>query len=188
MIRKVLLVGVLFLGVQIFAAEFQISDKVQAELEKRKTELSGWAADAVVVGAVKEQNAKGPITGMDNPKWKLTKRSDPVVKAFQDCSAAKLLKDKVNADGGAFSEAFLSATQGEKVAFIEKTSSYIHKGSPKFDVPFNDNKPWQGKPEFDESTQTYAVQLAVPVLDGGKPIGVLVVGVNLSHLEKVAGK
>lgn len=188
MYRKELLICVLFLGVQIFAAEFQISDKVQAELDKRKIELAGWAADAAISGAVKEQNAKGPIAGMDNPKWKLTKRSDPVVKAFQDCPAAKILKDKVSADGGAFSEAFLSAAQGEKVAFIEKTSSYIHKGTPKFDVPFNDSKAWQGKPEFDESTQTYAVQVSVPVLEGAKPIGVLVVGVNLSHLEKVAGK
>lgn len=188
MYRKFLPLFLVVLSLPMFAAEFQISEKVQAELEKRKTDLSALAANAVIVGAVKDQNGKGPIAGLDNPKWKVTKRSDPMVKALQDCPAGKFLKEKADASGGAYSEAFLNASQGEKVAFIEKTSSYIHKGSPKFDVPFNDNKAWQGKPEFDESTQTYAVQVSVPVLDGGKPIGALVVGINLTHLEKVAGK
>jgi hypothetical protein len=74
------------------------------------------------------------------------------------------------------------------VAFVEKTTSYIHVGSAKFDVPFGTGKSWQGKPEFDESSQTYAVQVAVPILADGKTIGVLVAGINLSHLEKVARK
>ena len=45
-------------------------------------------------------------------------------------------------------------------------------------------KAWQGKPEFDESSQIYAIQLSVPVLAEGKPIGVLVVGVNLEKIAK----
>src|SRR5256885_10163781 len=40
------------------------------------------------------------------------------------------------ASGGLITEAFLSATEGEKVAFAEKTTWNIHKGKPKFDVPF----------------------------------------------------
>jgi hypothetical protein len=188
MVRKLFLFAAFMVSVQALAAEFVISDSVQAELEKRKTEIAGWAAEAPIVSGVKDQNAKGPIAGMDNPKWKATKRSDPIVKELQSNAAASLLSEKVTASNGAFGEAFLSAAQGEKVAFVEKTSSYIHKGAPKFDVPFNENKAWQGKPEFDESTQTYAVQISVPVLDGGKPTGVLVVGVNLTYLEKIAGK
>ena len=70
------------------------------------------------------------------------------------------------------------------MAFVEKTSSYIHNGQPKFDVPFSSGKAWQGKPEFDESSQAYAVQVSVPVLAEGKPIGVLVVGVNLEKVTK----
>ncbi len=44
---------------------------------------------------------------------------------------------------------------------------------------------WQGVPEFDESTQTYAIQVSVPVLDpqdAKKAIGVLVVGLNLTRI------
>jgi hypothetical protein len=87
-----------------------------------------------------------------------------------------------------FNEAFLNAAQGEKVAFVEKTTSYLHKGQQKFDVPFTTGNAWQGKAEFDESSQTYAIQISVPVMAEGKPVGALVVGVNLTHLEKLAQK
>jgi hypothetical protein len=170
------------------AATFEITPAIQGELEKQKAVVAGWAATPAVVQAVAEQNRKGPIAGMDNAKWKVTRRSDPVVTGFQSNAAGQLLKAKLAESQGAFSEAFLNAAQGEKVAFYEKTTSYIHRGSAKFDVPFNTGKPWQGKPEFDESSQSYAIQISVPVLAEGKTIGALVVGVNLSYLEKVAKK
>jgi len=43
-------------------------------------------------------------------------------------------------------------------------------------------KTWQGQPEVDESTGLQQVQVAVPILDGGKPIGSLVVGLSLTKL------
>jgi hypothetical protein len=97
------------------------------------------------------------------------------------------MKTKADEAGEIYPEAFLSGAQGEKVAFIEKTTSYIHKGSAKFDVPFG-GKAWQGQPEFDESSQTHQIQVGVPVVSGGKSIGVLVVGINLTKLEKSAKK
>lgn len=188
MLRKDLLIALFCICAPLFSGEGGLSDKIQNELNKRKTEVSEWAADAVIIKAVKEQNAKGPIAGMDNAAWKLARRDDSVVLALQQNPAAKFLKDRIRRDGSAFNEAFLCGALGEKVAFCEKTSFYNHAGIPKFDVPFKKADAWQGPPEFDESSQTYAIQLAVPVLDGGKPIGVLVVGVNLSHLERIAGK
>jgi hypothetical protein len=43
-------------------------------------------------------------------------------------------------------------------------------------------KTWQGKPEVDESSGQYQVQVSVPVLDGNIPIGSIVIGLNLSKL------
>jgi hypothetical protein len=170
------------------AGAFEMTPAIQSELDRQKTVIAGWAADPAIVSAVKEQNGKGPIDGMDNAKWKTTRRSDAMIKAFQANPAGQLLKAKVDGGGGTFSEAFLNGAKGEKVAFVEKTTSYIHVGQAKFDVPFTTGKAWQGKHEFDESSQTYAIQVSVPVLADGKPVGALVVGVNLSHLEKVAKK
>ena len=170
------------------AAGFEMTPAVQAELDKQKAVVAGWAASPVIVNAVVEQNRKGPIPGMDNPKWKVTRRSDPLVTGMQNNAAGQFLKAKAEESRGAVSEAFLSATRGEKVAFVEKTTSYIHVGQAKFDVPFNNGRAWQGNAEFDESAQTYQIQISVPVLQEGKPIGALVVGVNLSHLEKISKK
>jgi hypothetical protein len=169
-------------------AGFEITPAIQAELDRQKAIVATWAANPVVLGAVVSQNRRGPITGMDNAKWKMMRRSDPVVTAFQTSSAGQFLKSKLHESNGAVSEAFLNGAMGEKVAFVEKTTSYLHRGAAKFDSPFASARAWQGPAEFDESTQTYAVQIAVPVLEDGKAIGVLVVGVNLSYLEKVVKK
>ena len=170
------------------AGSFEMTSTIQAELDRLKTAITGWAADPAIVKAVVEQNGKAPIAGMDNGKWKTVRRTDDVVKEFQNNAAGKYLKARVDASGGMYTEAFLSAAHGEKAAFVEKTTSYIHKGQAKFDVPFDGAKSWQGKPEFDESAQTYQIQISVPVQDGGKTIGVLVAGVNLSQLEKINKK
>ena len=170
------------------AQAVEMTPAIQAELDKQKAIIATWAANPVIVNAVVEQNRKGPIPGMDNARWKITKRSDPVVIAFQSNPAGQFLKAKIEESKGVFTEAFLSGVQGEKVAFFEKTTWYIHKGMPKFDVPFTAGKAWQGKAEFDESAQTYQIQISTPVLQEGRPIGVLVVGVNLSYLEKVSKK
>ena len=183
------LVGALGLfAIEAAAASFEITPAIQAELEKQKAVVAKWAASPAIVSAVAEQNRKGPIAGMDNAKWKVTRRTDPMVTGFQSNAAGQFLKARLAESQGAVSEAVLHAAQGEKVAFYEKTTSYTHRGSSKFDVPFNTGKSWQGKPEFDESSQTYAIQISVPILAEGKAIGALVVGVNLSYLEKVAKK
>jgi len=184
----VVITAVALLGASAMAGGFEMTAGVQVELDKQKGIVASWAASPVIVGAVLEQNRKGPIAGMDNAKWKVTRRSDPMVTAFQSNQAGQFLKTKLVESQGAVSEAFLNAARGEKVAFAEKTTSYIHKGAAKFDVPFNTGKAWQGEAEFDESSQTYAIQVSVPVLAEGKPIGALVVGVNLSYLEKLAKK
>jgi hypothetical protein len=185
------IVGVLGFGavvamVALAWAAFEVTPAIQKEIDKHVEAAKGWAANPVIVKAVEAQNGKGPIPGMDNAKWKTVRRSDDVVKGFQTCEAGKFLKAKADEAKDAYPEAFLSAAQGEKVAFIEKTTSYIHKGAPKFDVPFG-GKSWQGAPEFDESSQTHQIQISVPVVSSGKAIGVLVVGINLTKLEK-AGK
>jgi hypothetical protein len=44
-------------------------------------------------------------------------------------------------------------------------------------------KNWIGSAELDESTGQLEVQVAIPVLDGKKPIGSMVVGLSTSKLQ-----
>jgi hypothetical protein len=169
-----------FLTGSLSAAD--LAPSMQTALDAQKKVIAAWAADPVLVASVKTQNEKGPIAGMDNAAWKKLPPGDPIVQGFQTNAAGVWLAEKIKAGGGLFTEAFLNGAKGEKAAFAQKTTSYFHIGTQKFDVPMS-GKPWQGVPEFDESSQTQAVQISVPVLDNGRPIGVLVVGISTRQAD-----
>lgn len=171
-------------------ASKKIDAALQAKIDTWKKEAAKWAFDPIVSKQVAEHNAKGPIDGMTEDKWKVLKPRAAEVKAFETNPAGEFLKARLTESKGAVTEAFLNGAKGEKVAFTDKTSSYCHKGKAKFDKPFESKDAWQGEPEFDESTQIDSLQIAVPILevrkDGDKDstvaIGVLVIGLDLSKL------
>jgi hypothetical protein len=154
---------------------------VQAKIDAKVKEVSAWAADPAIVGAVKAHNAGLPAdqSAMTQDAWKGLSVIDPFVRNFTKNDAAQFLKGK---KGEVVSEAFLSGTDGLKVAFLSKPTNWSHKGKPKHDQPMA-GKTWQGPIELDESTGLQQIQVAVPVLEDGKAIGSLVVGLSLSKLE-----
>ena len=165
---------------------FKVMEGVQEQITWQVWNAQGWAASPALVEAVVAQNAKGPIAGMTNEKWKTVPEGDAVVQGFINNEVAKFLKAEMAKTDGICVGAFLNSAQGEKVAFTEKTGSYIHKGSAKFDVPFTTGKPWQGKPELEE--KIYVIQISVPVLSEGKPVGALVVEIDGTKLEELSKK
>jgi hypothetical protein len=169
-------------------ADFTVTPEIQEQITWQIWGANGWAGSPVVVNAVLAQNEKGPIPGMDNPKWKTVPESDPLVQGFITNEVAQFLKEELAKTDGICTGAFLNAAQGEKVAFTDKTGSYIHKGSAKFDEPFASGKPWQGKPELDDTGKTYEIQISVPVQFEGKNIGALVVEINATKLEQLTKK
>ncbi len=170
------------------ASVFEVMPKIQEQITWQTWNANGWAASPVIVQAVLAQNQKGPIPGMDNAKWKTVSESDPIVQGFINNEAARFLKEEMAKTGGITTGAFLNAAQGEKVAFTDKTGSYIHKGSAKFDIPFTTGKSWQGPAELDDSGKVYEVQVAVPVQSEGKNVGVLIIEINGTKLEEMAKK
>jgi len=154
---------------------------LQAKLNARAQTLKDWANSPAVVAAVKAVNAKVPAdyAAMTEARWAELSVLDPFVRSFTQNEAAAYLKSTKTPE---VSEAFVSAANGMKVAFLSKTTSWNHKGKPKHDVPMS-GKTWQGEIEVDKSTGTQQIQVAVPVMDGGKPIGSLVVGLSVSKLR-----
>jgi hypothetical protein len=158
-----------------------VDPAVQAKIEAQLKAIQAWASDPALVGAVKAQNAATPAghTGMTQEKWAALTPFDPFVLSFTGNPAAQFLKGKKDAVA---SEMFLSSADGTKVAFLAKTTSWSHKGKPKHDVPMT-GKTWQGEVETDQSTGLQQVQVAVPVMDAGKAIGSLVVGLQVARLK-----
>ena len=159
----------------------ELTAEQSAVLTKQIEEVKKLAADPKVVEAVKAVNTTplADYKDMTQDKWKELPVLDPKVRYFSKTPAAEVLKSKKNE---MMNEAFLNAADGTKVAFIAKTSGWSHKGKPKHDDPMA-GKTWQGKVEMDESTGLQSIQVAVPVVDGGKKIGSLVVGFSVSKLK-----
>jgi hypothetical protein len=173
-------VGLLGVAASAFAAP-ALDPALQAKVDEQVKYVQGWASDPAVVAAVKAINAGAPAANqaMTQEKWAALQPFDPFVLSFSGSPVGQFLKTKKNQ---VISEAFVSAADGTKVGFLQKTSSWNHKGKPKHDQPMA-GKTWQGEIETDASTGLQQVQIAVAVMDGGKPIGSVVVGLQVARLK-----
>jgi hypothetical protein len=133
------------------------------------------------VAAVKAYNTNPPAEAgaMTNEKWKQLTLLDPRVRSYSKNQVAQALKAKKDLS---ISEAFVSGSDGGKVAFLSKPSSWSHKGNEKHQVPMT-GRVWYGSVEMDDSSGQQQVQIALPVLDGQRPIGSMVVGIKLTALK-----
>ena len=145
------------------------------------TQLKTWSTDPVIVSAVRDANANPPAEakGMTNEQWGKLTVLDPVVRSFTRNPLGTHLKAKRDDQ---ISECFVSTAAGTKVAFLAKTTSWSHAGKEKHTVPMA-GKQWIGPAEVDQSSGELQVQVGLPVLDSGKPIGSIVIGLSVSKLQ-----
>lgn len=170
---------VIFISIPVVA---ELSDDIQSSINKILPSLQKLSTDEKVVAFVKNYIAAPPeiSVSMTNDKWKTLTLISPEVKAFAKNDLAQYL----NATKAAYiTEIFVSAPNGNKIAFLSKPSGWNHKGKPKHDLPMK-GRIWIGDVEIDESIGQPQVQVAIPVFDGKIPIGSIVVGLNISELPK----
>lgn len=177
---KYLLITVFILvSTGLSAAPLTPEQKLQVEQQLKNFLPLG--SDPQVAKLVREYNAAPlkELAGMTQEKWAALTVLSPEVKALSRNPLAEYLKTKRTS---LLSELFVNAANGQKVAFFGKTSSWSHAGKPKHDIPMA-GKTWIGEPELDQSTGKYSVQIAFPVVDGGKVIGSIVIGLDMGQLK-----
>jgi hypothetical protein len=135
------------------------------------------AALPAVVDAVKKANASLP-TSMTNAKWKQLPVSSELVQKYQNSAATKAL---LKAKSPFVAEAFVNAADGSKVAYLEKTTFWTHGNAAKHKQPMQ-GKIWVGDLQLDDSSGSNQIQVSVPVKDGDKIIGSLVLGAAIAKL------
>lgn len=161
-----------------------VTPKMQPKIDAYKKQMAAWASDPLIVKAVKEANAKGPLPMMGNAKWREIKETDAIVTAFISSPVGQLMLKWQNADAKGINKIVLSGDKSHRVAFTDMPAIYIAKGKPNFDASFNDGKVWQqGESKPDPSTKIDSVQISAPVKDGDKVIGVLLVALTVSNLH-----
>ena len=180
-IRLVFLATLVFLS-RSLATAASLPSAAQTKVDEQFKIIAGWAADPVIVDAVRAHNASVPAdqAALTQDKWRALIVLDPLVRSFTKNPVGQFLKSKKD---DIVTEAFVSDAAGLKVGFMAKTSNWCHLGKPKHDVPMT-GKNWQGPVEVDESSGQQQLQVSVPVLDGGKPIGSIVVGLSVTKLTQ----
>lgn len=178
-----LLLAAMFAGATVAATADDITPKMQSKIETYKKQAATWAADPAIVKAVKDANAKGPLPGMANAKWRELKETDPTVQEFVTSPTGQLLTKWMNADAKGINKIVLSGDKSQRVAFTSMPAIYLGKGKPNFDEAMG-GKLWQ-QPETkpDPSTNIDTVQIAAPVKDGEQVIGVLLVSLTAANLK-----
>ncbi len=177
---KMIGLSVFLLIACVTAVGLALDDATKAKVDAKVVQYTPWGTDAKVVAAVKAFNAAPPAYAkdMNQDKWKSLTLLSPEVKEIASCELSKYLKDKKDAS---VSEAFVSGADGTKVAFLAKSSNWSHKGKPKHDDPMA-GKTWIGEVEIDASSGQQQIQIGIPVMDQGKPIGSIVIGFNVTKM------
>jgi len=167
--------GLIFASVAASAAD-PLPAPMQAKVETYKKKLVEWAANPVVVAAVKEANAKGGPAGMTNGKWNDLDENDPAVMASQTSKAGVFVK-KLEQDPG-ITKLIIRDEKANVVAAASKPLIYNIAARPVFANVIK-GQLWAA-PEIkpDPTTGIKAVQASAPVMDGGKVIGVIHVGIT----------
>ena len=161
-----------------------VTAKMQPKIDAYKKQAVTWAADPLIVKAVKDSNAAGPIAGMGNAKWRDLKEGDPIVKGLVDNAAGQLVTKWMNADAKGINKIVLTGDKSHRVAFTSMPAVYLGKGRPNFDTSMNDGTVWQqGDSKPDPSTNIDTVQISAPVKDGSTVIGVLLVSLTAANLQ-----
>ena len=156
-----------------------------------------WAANPIVIQAVKEANSKsdrtlGEIIQLDD-KWIGGTFDKEWLNELLNNPCAKYLKQleaKNGGKSGMYSEIFVMDRQGCVIAESQKTSDYWQGDEDKFVRTFSDSEGaiFVDEADFDESTQASLIQVSVPVIDPEteKAIGVMTIGLNVGVLfEKI---
>lgn len=156
-------------------ANAQVPADLQAKVDAAKVTLAEFAKNPAVVSAVKEANGKGGIiAGMSNAKWDELAETDAQVKGIDANPTSKLIQGFAGKHPE-MNKLYVRDEKGNLVASGSggKTLLWSIAARPFFKVAM-EGKAWSDsavKP--DPTTQVKGVAFVVPVMDGGKAIGLL---------------
>jgi hypothetical protein len=151
-----------------------------------------WLTDAVIISAIKAQNATNAklsdadILALDK-KWRaeVDSSSRATIDSVLNNALSKLLVEKKEKSEGAITEIFIMDAKGLNVGQSDITSDYWQGDEAKFKKSFGAGKNalFVDEVEKDESSQTLQSQASVTISDeSGTPIGAVTIGINVDSL------
>ena len=159
----------------------QSAQSTQKMLETEAAKVRTWGSDPALLSAVKAQNGKRvplkTIQSLDE-QW-VAGKADTLVKQTTTGACADRLR-QLAAANAAYGEIFLMDDQGALVCANAKTSDYWQGDEAKWQQAFAEGKGkvFIDRPKYDDSASKALAQISVPVIENGRAIGVITVGVT----------
>lgn len=167
------------------AAASTLEEKMKAFVE---TEVRAKLADPMISAAIKDANAANfsltpaQIQALDGEWQADVAKSSALVKGVAESTLSSVLRDFVGASGGTITEVILMDAKGLNVAVSDVTSDYWQGDEDKFLRTFavGPGAIHFSEVEFDESSQSYQLQVSFTITDpaSGLGIGAATIGLN----------
>jgi hypothetical protein len=157
------------------------------KVDRLMPELRRIASDPALVREVQRQNARRvPLDSVQqrDEEWRATPALTPLKRQVLASLCARSLERHRDQLGRVMAEAFVMDNQGALVGATRRTSDYWQGDEPKWRESFNGGRGGELRepPFFDESSQSYVVQVSLPVKAGARVIGALTVSISLLEL------
>ena len=165
------------------ASAATVSDQARAFVEER---LASVLSSPQVIDAIRAQNesskslSQADIEALDQ-QWRAG--DSTLIDGVLSNELSGFLAGIVADGEGAFSEIFVMDMVGLNVGQSDRTSDYWQGDEDKWTATYQGGSVHVSDVEEDESTQTFQVQVSMPITDGGATIGAITVGVDVSYLE-----
>ncbi len=166
----------------------EISDSL---VEMAKNEVQNWLNNEVVWSHVKAQNSKSiglsdsEIITLDK-QWRAETSASrrPLINKVLASGLSSYLSTVKEKSAGVYTEIFVMDSVGLNVGQSDVTSDYWQGDEAKWQKTYQAgaNAIHIGDVEMDESSQQLQVQLSLPVVENGRVIGAVTIGINVDAL------
>ncbi len=176
------------------AAPALAADYQSSATQYIKDHVETWVEAPEILEAIQAQNdanavlSQAQIDSLD-AAWRaeIDAPNKPTITPILNNPTSDLLRSKIDESNGVIVEAFLMDNRGLNVATAGLTSDYWQGDEAKFTETFGKGAGAMqiGEVEFDESSQTYSVQVSFTILDAktATPIGAMTIALNAEALE-----
>jgi hypothetical protein len=169
------------------AQKSALTPEAEKALQAAAKKIEAWGSDPEIIKAVLAQNARtmtlAQIKEID-AAWAAGGAADRVQQLLTNPCALRL--KALIGSSSAYGESFVMDDQGGNVCMTDKTSDYWQGDEAKWQNSFNggQGRVFVDKPRYDTSAKAILVQISVPVVQAGKAIGAITVGVVPEALAK----
>lgn len=174
-----------------FLGEITLSKEVETILDKKALLIEGLVADPLIISEVKKTNeANKDLSSVQilelDQGWRKSVGNDDFIGSFLVNGVAVKLVEFQRVNPG-FREIFVTDEHGLNVGQTNKTTDYYQADEEWWIRAYNsgEGRAYHGLVEFDESAQTEAISLYVPIRD---PDTARVIGVAKAVLSITAIK